>query len=143
MQSRFIALLFCTFLFGSSVAIAQTAPDPDGETPDELATQQDPVRPGSASMSPEEREAMRERMQSMSPEEREAHRAAMRERMQSMSPEEREAHRNAMRERMQSMSPEFIALDVRDALSALGELTGETTPDDILESLFRDLCIGK
>jgi len=38
---------------------------------------------------------------------------------------------------------EFVALDLRDALSALGEVTGETTPDDILDLIFTRFCIGK
>lgn len=40
-------------------------------------------------------------------------------------------------------SPEFLAADLRDALNALGEITGETTPDDILEKIFASFCIGK
>lgn len=38
---------------------------------------------------------------------------------------------------------EFVALDLRDALSALGEVTGETTTDDILDEIFSRFCIGK
>ncbi len=38
---------------------------------------------------------------------------------------------------------EFVALDLRDALGALGEVTGETTPDDILDQIFSRFCIGK
>ncbi|GAB4164839.1 MAG: tRNA uridine-5-carboxymethylaminomethyl(34) synthesis GTPase MnmE [Geothermobacteraceae bacterium] len=43
----------------------------------------------------------------------------------------------------QGLSPEFIALDVRAALAALGEVTGETTPDEVLEQIFSQFCIGK
>lgn len=39
--------------------------------------------------------------------------------------------------------PEFIAVDVRRALDALGEVTGDTTPDDILHQIFSQFCIGK
>ena len=42
-----------------------------------------------------------------------------------------------------AMSPEFIALDLRDALNHLGEITGETTTDDILDRIFSTFCIGK
>lgn len=42
-----------------------------------------------------------------------------------------------------TMSPEFLALDLREALQALGEITGETTPDDILGHIFDSFCIGK
>jgi tRNA modification GTPase len=40
-------------------------------------------------------------------------------------------------------SPEFLALDLREALDAIGEITGETTPDDILGAIFSSFCIGK
>ena len=40
-------------------------------------------------------------------------------------------------------SPEFLSLDLRAALDALGEITGETTPDDVLEHIFSTFCIGK
>lgn len=39
--------------------------------------------------------------------------------------------------------PEFLALDLREALQALGEITGETTPDDVLDIIFSTFCIGK
>jgi tRNA modification GTPase len=39
--------------------------------------------------------------------------------------------------------PEFLALDLRDALAALGQITGETTPDQVLEIIFSRFCIGK
>ncbi len=38
---------------------------------------------------------------------------------------------------------EFVALDLREALNAIGEITGETTPDDILDQIFSRFCIGK
>ncbi len=40
-------------------------------------------------------------------------------------------------------SNEFIALDVREGISKLGEITGEVTTDDILDSIFSRFCIGK
>jgi tRNA modification GTPase len=40
-------------------------------------------------------------------------------------------------------SPEFLSIEMRDGLGALGEITGETTPDDILEHIFGSFCIGK
>ncbi len=42
-----------------------------------------------------------------------------------------------------SVSPEFLAFELREALQAVGEITGETTPDDILETIFGAFCIGK
>lgn len=38
---------------------------------------------------------------------------------------------------------EFISLDLRAALNALGEITGEITTDDIMNSVFARFCIGK
>jgi tRNA modification GTPase len=37
----------------------------------------------------------------------------------------------------------FIAVDVREALNALGSITGETVGEDLLDVIFRDFCIGK
>jgi tRNA modification GTPase len=42
-----------------------------------------------------------------------------------------------------NLSPEFTALDLQRALSALGELVGETTSEDILDRIFSRFCIGK
>lgn len=39
--------------------------------------------------------------------------------------------------------PEFLALELREGLAALGEITGETTPDQVLEQIFSRFCIGK
>ncbi|MBY5960101.1 tRNA uridine-5-carboxymethylaminomethyl(34) synthesis GTPase MnmE [Membranicola marinus] len=38
---------------------------------------------------------------------------------------------------------DFVAMDIRHALQALGEITGEVTTDDLLDKIFRDFCIGK
>ncbi len=42
-----------------------------------------------------------------------------------------------------NMSEDIIALFFQSALEELGELTGETTTDDILEELFSSFCLGK
>jgi tRNA modification GTPase len=39
--------------------------------------------------------------------------------------------------------PEFLAVELRDALQALGEIVGITTPDEILDRIFSSFCIGK
>lgn len=41
------------------------------------------------------------------------------------------------------LSTEFIALEIREALDALGEITGRTTPEEILDRIFANFCIGK
>ncbi len=38
---------------------------------------------------------------------------------------------------------ELIAMDIRQALHFLGEITGEVTTEDLLESIFTRFCIGK
>lgn len=42
-----------------------------------------------------------------------------------------------------SESPEFMSIDMDEALAALGEITGETTPDEVLGEIFGSFCIGK
>ena len=41
------------------------------------------------------------------------------------------------------MAAEFVAVDLRAAINALGEIIGETTTDDILDRIFKEFCIGK
>ena len=42
-----------------------------------------------------------------------------------------------------NMPLDAIATDLREALNALGELTGEVTSGDILEVMFSRFCVGK
>ncbi len=41
------------------------------------------------------------------------------------------------------MAAEFVAVDLRAAVNAIGEIIGETTTDDILDRIFKEFCIGK
>ncbi len=43
----------------------------------------------------------------------------------------------------QKFSGEFISVDLRNAESALGEIIGKVTTDDILNNIFSQFCIGK
>jgi tRNA modification GTPase len=43
----------------------------------------------------------------------------------------------------QQAAAELVALDLRAAIDALGEITGAVTTDDILDRIFREFCIGK
>jgi tRNA modification GTPase len=63
-------------------------------------------------------------------------------------------HREAVRRAAESLraarkafdddlGPEFAAADLRAALTALGDIVGRTTPDDILDTIFSQFCIGK
>ncbi|MDE6341996.1 MAG: 50S ribosome-binding GTPase, partial [Muribaculaceae bacterium] len=40
-------------------------------------------------------------------------------------------------------SADFIAMDIREATTALSSLTGAITPPDLLNSIFSQFCIGK
>ncbi len=42
-----------------------------------------------------------------------------------------------------NLSIEFIALDLREAQAALGEIVGSHTTDDLLDRIFSQFCIGK
>jgi len=51
---------------------------------------------------------------------------------------------SAARQAISSRSaPELISIDLRAALQALGDITGQTTAEDILERIFASFCIGK
>jgi len=43
----------------------------------------------------------------------------------------------------QAPAVELVAEDLRQAQRALGEITGEFTPDDLLDRIFSGFCIGK
>ena len=38
---------------------------------------------------------------------------------------------------------ELVAYELRDAISAIDTLLGKTSPDDILNNIFKNLCVGK
>lgn len=40
-------------------------------------------------------------------------------------------------------TPDWLALDIRQALHHLGEITGQITTDDLLATIFSKFCIGK
>ena len=46
----------------------------------------------------------------------------------------------AQRERL---SPDLVSIDVREAVDALGQITGETATEDLLNAIFSKFCIGK
>ncbi|HEV7128704.1 MAG TPA: tRNA uridine-5-carboxymethylaminomethyl(34) synthesis GTPase MnmE [Ktedonobacterales bacterium] len=63
-------------------------------------------------------------------------------------------HRDALRRAAASLTTaagalagviplDFVALDLREALDALGEITGETATADLLDRIFAEFCIGK
>jgi tRNA modification GTPase len=38
---------------------------------------------------------------------------------------------------------ELVAMDLRIATNAVGEIVGKTTTEDLLDSIFSTFCIGK
>lgn len=50
---------------------------------------------------------------------------------------------NARKSINEKLTGEFIAVDLRNAESALGEIIGKVTTDDILNNIFAKFCIGK
>jgi tRNA modification GTPase len=47
------------------------------------------------------------------------------------------------RERAGGLPPDILAVDLAEALDALGEITGEVTSAEILERMFSAFCVGK
>ena len=41
------------------------------------------------------------------------------------------------------MPEDFISMDLQDALSALGEITGDSVDDEIIDRIFTRFCLGK
>jgi tRNA modification GTPase len=50
---------------------------------------------------------------------------------------------NAIKRLEEGSSPEFTAFEIRSCLEALGELVGETTPEEVINRIFDQFCIGK
>ena len=55
----------------------------------------------------------------------------------------KEAIANGIRALDQELSGECLAVDLRVALDALGEIIGVVSTEDILDQIFREFCIGK
>jgi tRNA modification GTPase len=55
----------------------------------------------------------------------------------------REATLAAIKAMTADESLEFVALELRIAVSAIGEVVGKTTTEDLLDQIFSQFCIGK
>jgi tRNA modification GTPase len=42
-----------------------------------------------------------------------------------------------------AFAPEYISVDLRTALGALGEITGVVNAEEIRDAVFTQFCIGK
>jgi tRNA modification GTPase len=55
----------------------------------------------------------------------------------------KESLSNTLKGLEKGTSLEFIAFEIRSALEALGEVAGETTPEEVLNRIFEQFCVGK
>jgi tRNA modification GTPase len=55
----------------------------------------------------------------------------------------REAIQHALEGLSAARMLELVALDLRIAVNAVGEIVGKTTTEDLLDSIFSQFCIGK
>lgn len=54
-----------------------------------------------------------------------------------------EALKNAAQALISGMPTDIASIDINAAISALGEITGETVSDDIVNEIFHSFCVGK
>ncbi len=66
------------------------------------------------------------------------------------NPRHRDAFRRALQHTLdaaraleQGLGADLIAIDLTEATNALGDVTGETASEDLLDTIFRNFCIGK
>jgi tRNA modification GTPase len=49
----------------------------------------------------------------------------------------------ALRDMAAGVPDDFVTINLTASLNALGEITGETAQEDLLEAIFANFCIGK
>ena len=53
------------------------------------------------------------------------------------------AVKQALKSIDKGLGEEYLSVDLSDALNMLGDIVGETTPDEMLHQIFANFCIGK
>ena len=51
--------------------------------------------------------------------------------------------KNAAQGTKENAPMEIIAVELKSGLDALGEIIGETTSEEVLDSIFSQFCLGK
>lgn len=49
----------------------------------------------------------------------------------------------AIQAQQAQLTPDLVSIDVREAVEALGQITGQTVTEDLLNTIFSKFCIGK
>ena len=55
----------------------------------------------------------------------------------------KEAMKRALTTITTHMPEDFISMDLQDANTALGEITGDTVDEEIIDRIFTKFCLGK
>ena len=50
---------------------------------------------------------------------------------------------SALEARQAGVPPDVAAMDAREALQALGEITGQTLSQEVIHTIFSTFCVGK
>lgn len=64
-------------------------------------------------------------------------------RQQEAAQRAREAVRRALEALESGLTPDAVLTDAEEALDALGELTGRTAREEIVQQIFSRFCVGK
>lgn len=72
-----------------------------------------------------------------------AREAMINSRHKSMLLQAKTCFENAISSVDEKASADLIAIDIRTAVDRLGEITGTTTTEDLLDKIFKEFCIGK
>jgi len=55
----------------------------------------------------------------------------------------KECIRKAIESAEKKMQADFVSIDLKGAIAALGEVTGEVVSDEVIDRIFEEFCVGK